>query len=198
MSLSRGAMRESYGRPGCNRGRVLPKNRGMGETELFREIQRWWLNTFLRVFFPFEAVFLGCLFLVLGHNAPAKDQAVMAAMWVGLCVLLPAAFLAWGLVTVVTPTMLRARFIGLPGWRIPLDRVATAEVIRVSPLMDFGGYGWRGSRKHGRVLNVWGDHAVRITLTDGTMRTLGTQRADALAEAVLAGALGETGPVRRL
>ena len=121
----------------------------------------------------------------------------MASIWVGLAVVFPAAFLAWGLVTAVTPSTLRVRFMGLPGWRIPLERVATAEVIRVSPLSDFGGYGWRGSRRHGRVLNVWGDHAVRITLTDGTTRTVGSQRPDELAEAVLAGAIGETEPLRR-
>lgn len=45
----------------------------MHEPVLFREIQRWWLNTFLRLLFPFEAVFLGGLFLALGHNAPARD-----------------------------------------------------------------------------------------------------------------------------
>lgn len=121
----------------------------------------------------------------------------MAALWLGLCVVFPAVFLVWGLVTAVTPTTIRVRFMGLPGWRIPLERVASAEVIRVSPLGDFGGYGWRGSRTHGRVLNVWGDHAVRITLTDGKIRTVGTQRPEELAEAVLAGALGETEPLRR-
>lgn len=169
----------------------------MSEPLLFHETQRWWLNTLLRVLFPFEAVLLGCLLLAVGHNAAPMDQAIMAAIWLGLAVVFPAVFLFWGLVTAVTPTTLRVRFMGLPGWRIPLERVATAEVIRVSPLGDFGGYGWRGSRTHGRVLNVWGDHAVRITLTDGTIRTVGSQRPQELAEAVLAGALGEAEPLRR-
>jgi hypothetical protein len=40
--------------------------------------------------------------------------------------------------------------VGWPRYRVPLDEVLKADVTRVSPLKDFGGWGWRVGR-HGRV-----------------------------------------------
>ena len=164
---------------------------------LFEETQPWWINRFLRAFMPLESMILGMILLAVGSQSSPRDQWIMLGVWLGLGLLLPAAFLCWRLKTSVTPDTLRVRFAGLPGWRIPLERVESAEVIKVDPLRDFGGWGYRGSRKFGRVYNVWGDRAVLVTLTDGGKRTIGTQRPEELAAAVLAGAIGEPGSVVR-
>lgn len=163
---------------------------------MFRETQAWWLNRYLVVFMGAESVFIGVLMLALGANTPARDQMILALAWLGVGVVMPLAFLAWRLRTVVTSERLRVWFAGLPGWNIPLDRVETAEAVRVEPLRDFGGWGFRAGRGFGRVFNVWGEWAVVVTLTDGSKRTVGTQRPEELASAILAGAMGETDPLR--
>ena len=169
----------------------------MSQAARFRETQPWRLNRLLRIKLPKESLILSAVLLGVGANASPADQKIMAAVWFGLGVVFPAAFLSWRLTTEVTGDLLRARFVGLPGWRIPLDRVAHAERVRVDAMRDFGGWGWRYRRAFGQVFNVWGDHAVRVTLTDGRIRTLGTQRPDELLNAVLAGAIGEpVGPAR--
>lgn len=165
----------------------------MQPTVLFRESQAWWMNPLLRVVMPLESVVLSVLLLALAARAAPGDRAVLLAVWFGLCVVLPVGFLSWRLVTEVTPTTLHAGFPGTLRWRIPLDQVQTAVPARVDPLRDFGGWGWRSSRKFGRVLNVAGRDAVVITTLDGRVRTLGTQRPEDLAVAVLRGAMGEAG-----
>lgn len=165
---------------------------------VFREVQPWWMNRFLLAFLPLESLFLTAVLGAVAARAPWKDRWVLLGVWVLGAVVIPAAFLAWRLVITVTADTLRAGFVGVPGWRIPLSEVEDAEVIRVDAMRDFRGWGWRSSRTHGRVLNVWGDRAVRLTLRGGKVRTLGTQRPEELAEAVLTGAIAAgrgAGPV---
>jgi hypothetical protein len=168
------------------------------EPVLFRETQPWWQNRLLRALLPFESLIMGGVLLAVGSGSPPQDHRTLFAVWLGLGVVFPVAFLCWRLKTSVTPTVLRVRFVGLPGWTIPLDRVALAEPIRIQPLRDFGGWGWRSSRKNGQLLNVWGEHAVRVTRVDGKPRTIGTRRPEELAAAILSGAIGEPGAVHSL
>lgn len=163
----------------------------MDTRPIFQERQPWRLNRFLLVFLPLQSVVLTVVLVTVGVSSGGHQAWLLGASGFLLAVVFPIGFLAWGLRTDVLPDRLRVRFAGLPGWNIPLERVENAEVVRVEPLRDFGGWGYRGSRRFGRVYNVWGEHAVLITLTDGAKRTVGTQRPDELAAAVLAGAIGE-------
>jgi hypothetical protein len=167
-------------------------------TVLYQETQPWWLNRLLRFLLPMESMIMTAVLLAVGSKSPPQDQWVIFWVWLGTAVVFPVGFLCWRLKTTVTPTTLRVRFAGLPGWRIPLDQVALAEAVRVEPMRDLGGWGWRFGRNFGQVLNVWGEHAVRVTLVSGKMRTVGTQRPDELAAAVLSGAIGEPGSVHSL
>jgi hypothetical protein len=163
----------------------------MDTRPIFQERQPWRLNRFLLVFLPLQSVVLTVVLVWVGVSSGPRQAWLLGASGFLLAVVFPIAFLAWGLRTEVLPDRLRVRFDGMPGWNIPLERVENAEVVRVNPLRDFGGWGYRASRKFGWVYNVWGEHAVLITLTDGRKRTVGTQRPNELAAAVLAGALGE-------
>ncbi|MFK7883952.1 MAG: hypothetical protein AB8F26_07205 [Phycisphaerales bacterium] len=160
---------------------------------LYREAQPWWTNRLLAILLPFESLTTGGILLAVGYQSPPRDQLILLSLWVVLGLVLPALFLTWRLVTEVTPTHVRARFVGLPSWRIPLDQVEVAEPIKVDPIRDFGGWGIRRSKAFGKVLNVSGNHAVRVTLTNGKIRTLGTRYPEELAGAILAGAMGEPG-----
>jgi hypothetical protein len=167
-------------------------------TVIFAETQPWWLNRLLQFLLPMESMIMTAVLFAVASKSPPQDQWIIFWVWLGTAVVFPAGFLCWRLKTSVTPTTLRVRFAGLPGWRIPLESVALAEAVRVEPMRDFGGWGWRASKKFGQVFNVWGHEAVRITLVNGKVRTVGTQRARELAEAVLSGAIGEPGAVHSL
>ena len=73
----------------------------------------------------------------------------------------------------------------LPLYRrqIPLREIASAEAVTYLPLADYGGWGIRG---WGRdvALNARGNRGVQVALRDGRRILIGSQRPDALAEAL--------------
>jgi uncharacterized membrane protein len=66
--------------------------------------------------------------------------------------------------------------IGWPRYRIPLDEIVRADVTQVSPMRDFGGWGWRVGRggrvgvvlRKGEALQVerTGDRSIAVTVDD--------------------------------
>lgn len=112
----------------------------------------WWLQLFL--------VVLGAVFLAVLHSALA---AIPAAAMLAICVVF-----GWIRVS-VDWRGLRVRYGPLP-WpvtTIPLARVRSAERIDLRPL-DWGGWGYRGSRVLGRgAIVVRGGDAIRLQLGGG-------------------------------
>jgi hypothetical protein len=89
------------------------------------------------------------------------------------------------MVTELTPAEIRVRFgwIALFGEVVPLRHVRDCEAVTYRPLA-FGGWGLRGSRLAGGALNARGDRGVRLGLDNGKSLIIGSQRPDALAEAI--------------
>jgi hypothetical protein len=79
--------------------------------------------------------------------------------------------------------------IGWPRYRVPLDEVVRADVTQVSPLRDFGGWGWRVGRggRVGVVLRAGG--AVEVQRTGG--RAIVVTLDDAAGAAGLLNALAD-------
>lgn len=77
--------------------------------------------------------------------APLLVVALLGQVWVLLIALLLAALLAvtYSARVVIDANGLRVAGLGFTWARVPLERVASAESGRVSPLREFGGYGWR-------------------------------------------------------
>lgn len=98
--------------------------------------------------------------------------------------LVVAAFLR--MTTEVTPTEVRVWFGWIPTFRRALSTagVTRVEVVRYRPLRDYGGWGVRFGRDGERVLNARGDRGVRLHLADGSKLLIGSQRPEALAQAV--------------
>ncbi|GEM_PF-1316897 len=160
---------------------------------LFREVQGFWRNQLLLVLAPAESLFSGIVLLAIGSQAPPRDQLILLCVWLGVGLTLPLLIVTLRLRTEVTPTMLRAGFVGFPKWRIPLERVESVRAVRVDPVRDLGGWGIRRTKRFGWVQNVAGEDAVVVGMIDGTKRTLGTHEPEELVNAVLAGAMGEPG-----
>lgn len=68
--------------------------------------------------------------------------------------------------------------------RVPLRDIRSVEAITYSPLRDYGGWGIKGVS--GNVaLNARGNRGVRMTFADGKRLLIGSQKAEALARALL-------------
>ncbi len=70
--------------------------------------------------------------------------------------------------------------------RIPLEQIATAEVKKYSPLLEFGGWGYRRSPfRRTTAYNISGNKGVLITLKTGRRIMFGTQRMEEMKNAVV-------------
>ena len=107
-----------------------------------------------------------------------------------LALLLPigiaaALFLGFKLVTTVRQKQVE---FGFPlGLRRTLSReqIARVEIVEYRPLRDFGGWGLRFGRE-GMMYNARGNRAVKLSLKNGKVLFIGSQRPEQLASAILA------------
>ena len=67
--------------------------------------------------------------------------------------------------------------------RIARVQIASSEAVTYRPLPDYGGWGIRGVGRN-VALNARGNRGVRLTLRDGRTVLVGSQKADALADAL--------------
>lgn len=65
------------------------------------------------------------------------------------------------------------------------DTIRSCEARTYRPIVEYGGWGIRYGRS-GKAYNVHGDRGVQLEFHDGTRLLIGSQRADALAEAIRA------------
>ncbi len=62
----------------------------------------------------------------------------------------------------VVDGVVHLRFWFLPAAKIDAASVEGLEVVTFHPLSDFGGWGYKITRKHGRVYAMWGETGVRF------------------------------------
>ncbi|MFV1959377.1 MAG: DUF6141 family protein [Planctomycetota bacterium] len=164
-------------------------------TVLFREVQRftetwicwivgaivlvaWW--TFV------QQIVFGVPF---GTN-PAPDGLVWAILlFAGIG--LPLFFFVARLVTVVTPTELRLRFVPLKKRVVPLGDVRRAEVRTYRPIREYGGWGIRYGFGRGWVWSTGGRRGVLFEIEGKKPLLVGSGRPEALAEALRVAGVGE-------
>jgi hypothetical protein len=73
--------------------------------------------------------------------------------------------------------------------RLPLDSIASAEVVQYRPIRDAGGWGYRYGRYNGRACwyyNMRGDRGVLVVTRDNKQHIIGSQQPEALAAAIIA------------
>lgn len=156
---------------------------------IYREEQwfGWWLYAGLGVVSALAwAVLLDRKFGWPAQWTPFHGPLVKALVAGG--VVLPPAVVGAVLrmLTLVTPTEVRVSFGFLATYRrvIPVDAVASLEVVHYHPVRDHGGWGLRVGRDGERVLTARGDRAVRLVLRDGSKFLIGTQRPEQFALAI--------------
>lgn len=59
---------------------------------------------------------------------------------------------------------------------ITWDKVDSAYVREYSPVHEYGGWGFRGSRKYGNAINLNGDMGLQLVFKNGKRLLIGTQK----------------------
>lgn len=156
--------------------------------ESFREVQylrtRWYL---LLIMIPTAVVWWGAVqqlwYGIPWGNNPGSDE-LMWFLFIIFGLAFPFFLLSIKMTTTVsdavyvrfTPFMLKPRVIKPP-------EIAQHQSVQYRPIADYGGWGIKGFRSD-RAYNVRGDRGVKITLTDGALVMIGTQRPEELNMAV--------------
>jgi hypothetical protein len=151
---------------------------------MYREVQRAWRNGFLRAIMIFESITLTAILGAFAIKSSGTDRVALIIAWVVCVILMPALILGITLVTRIHGDRLRVKLPLFPGWNIPIDQIRSAEHRVLDPMRDLGGWGLKVTRKHGLVMNLHGNDFVTITLDNGKVRTIGTQRPQELLTAI--------------
>ena len=103
------------------------------------------------------------------------------------------------LVTGISVLMLRAKletqidryaikyrfFPFINSWRrIEKEQITSLEVAKYSPILEYGGYGYRFSIKNGRALNVAGNKGLKIVNLKNKKLLIGTQKPEEMEQAI--------------
>jgi hypothetical protein len=156
--------------------------------ELFREVQRfrqWWVLLLviglagLAWYASVQQVILAAPF----GSKPAPDiilYLTVALIGIGL----PWFMFAMKMTTVVRVDRIDIRFFPLHSRSIPFTEIRSYRVREYRPILEYGGWGIRMTRKNGRAYNVSGKQGLQLELVDGKKILIGTQKAEELMEAL--------------
>jgi hypothetical protein len=160
----------------------------------FREVQKhrqvWvWLIVFGAALLMWYALVQQ---IILGQpfgTKPGPDWMIWL-FWLLIGIGLPLLFLYMKLIVEVGDDGVHIRYVPFVSRLIPFEEIEGHEARSYKPIREYGGWGirwWGGQR---RAYNVSGDQGVELKLRSGDRIMIGSQRADALAEAISAGIRG--------
>ena len=163
-------------------------NKEVTEMVIFREVQYmrrvWWVMLLVLGISAmmwwgfFQQILIGAPW---GTN-PAPDW----MMWLFLLIFglgLPLTFYWMRLIVEVSEDSISIRYVPLANTTVLLSDIQAVEARTYSPIREYGGWGIRG-RSNRRAYNVSGDRGVELTMDDGRMIMIGSQKAEELALAI--------------
>lgn len=143
---------------------------------LFKEEQRFtqwyiWLLLFVILLIPGYGIIQQIMLEVPFGNNPMSDFGLI----IFLVAMLLLCLFFWKLKmrTIITRDYLHIKFIPFANKRIRWKDVASAEIVKYSPMI---GYGMRFSPHYGTVYNVKGRKGLALKLKNGKKLMIGTQR----------------------
>jgi hypothetical protein len=152
---------------------------------LFTEQQRfrqWWLRGLLLL----GAALVWTVWVDAVFATRDADVGVWVA-WLLTGVLVPLVVLSLRLETTVEPGRVHVRFAPFfRGRTVEVTSILDTRAVKVRPVVEWGGYGYRRNLRKGVAFLVQGKDAVQLSLGAGEKLVIGSQRADVLARAVRA------------
>ncbi|MEQ9303467.1 MAG: hypothetical protein RJQ14_06080 [Marinoscillum sp.] len=160
------------------KGRVLYK-----ETQIFRGTFFWWLQTLLisaivgglilgKVLLVFESDWLDGVGLYDAESILAVLIALIvlgAVLWLLTVIKMEVEIDEGGLYYSYFPFVSSKKL-------IQKSHLLSMKVRKYSPIMEYGGWGYRRSFKNGKALNVGGKYGLQLVFKDGKKLLLGTRK----------------------
>ena len=154
----------------------------------FREVQYmrrvWWI--LLLVLGTTALMWWGFIQqIILGQpwgNNPSSDW-MMWLLWLIFGIGFPLFFYWLQLIVEVSEDSVSINYMPLAKTTIPHADIQQAEARTYKPLQEYGGWGIR-RRSNRRAYNVSGNRGVELTLHDGRIIMIGSQKAEELAMAI--------------
>jgi len=156
----------------------------------FREIQRFWSNTFLKILLLILSgiAWYGFISQILfkipfGSNPSSDTDVIIIFLVIGLG--FPLFFYNLKLITEVRNDGVYYKFSLLHfSFRcIAFSSIKTYRVRKYKPLREYGGWGIRYGRK-GKAYNVYGCMGIEFELTDNKWILIGTQKPNEFVKAI--------------
>jgi hypothetical protein len=105
--------------------------------------------------------------------------------------------IAWRVRVDANGIVVRSLPLGRPRTRIPAREIASVKAVRVEPLAEFGGWGWRWSPVGGFGVIARGGDAIQVERRDGRRFTVTVDDAETGAALLAAYAASATGTGER-
>ena len=163
----------------------------MNQQILFQETQRfnqWWiwpihiLNIGMVIFFAMATYIQVIKEQTVGSKPAPNSVLIIATIFSLLLCLL---FFTMKLKTAITKDKIHFRFspFHLKEQEYLLSDIEKIEVVKYSPIGDYGGWGIRGVGSN-RAFNVKGNQGLRIYFKNGHKRLIGTQKPEELQKTI--------------
>lgn len=155
---------------------------------LFKEMQRprqWWIKLIiLIVAVPAWYLFITAILIGDGDAASLGSKTGIWIYFIAAGLLLPAFLLSVKMTTVVSGDGLTVNYFPVYRRRIKKEEIAAFYVRDYRPVLEYGGWGIRWSIRRGTAYTVQGNRGVQFELSRGWKILIGSQRPEALAEAI--------------
>ncbi len=116
-------------------------------------------------------------------SRPSSDTVVWV-IWLIVGVALPWFFYALKLIVEIRGEGVFAHFFPLYKRTIKFQDLKDYQVVKYRPILDYGGWGIRGSWRRELALNVAGNRGVKFELKDGRKNLIGSQSPEKFNRAV--------------
>lgn len=154
---------------------------------VFEERQKftqWWL---ILLFLLILGFMLKEVLSSLENGPMSEDSWIMIAFGILPILLIAFLFFYTTLYSRIDETGIKAVFkpFGFSRKSFPWSEIEKAEVIKYSPLKDYGGYGYRISLSgNGRAMNVSGKEGIQLRLKNKKIFLIGTRKAEEAQKAI--------------
>lgn len=129
---------------------------------------------------------IGLFILLLREGFETRPNSIVLACVLVFVSLVGVLILKSKLETSIDKYAIRYRFFPfISNWkRIEKEHIQQMEVVKYSPIADYGGYGYRFSFRNGRALNTGGNKGLKIVYNQNKKLLIGTKKPAELEQAI--------------
>ncbi|WP_421876068.1 hypothetical protein [Marinoscillum sp.] len=161
------------------------------EKQTFRNTFFWWLQAMISLGVIGMFAYGVSKQLIRGEqwgNTPMSDTALIITALISFIILGAVQWLLSSMTLLIEIDQNNLYYSYFPFVRskrtLTKKDLTSLEVRKYKPILEYGGWGYRISFNNGKALNIKGNWGLQLVLQNGDKLLLGTQKAEALKEAI--------------